>query len=266
MPVKRRDKRRVLHIEQFRRNGFINRINTRFLIHRDFSRFVLINNCTPARQPCCSDLIIHGDGRLGQIIKQGFKTVVKKRQPMFHTLMFAPRADRFVKGIIRARRTKFDPVILTKPTNGRIIQNHLGHRGEFNQLKLFRRALCGNIKAPRPIQNIAKQIQAHRRCVTRWEYVNDPAANGVIARLHHGWCLRKTHPHKEITQCSLIHTPPDLGAKRGLFQNVTRRNALRGGIQSGQQNKVFGHVMDQCGQCCHTRRRDIRIRRQAIIG
>ena len=57
---------------------------------------------------------------------------------------------------------KFDPVILTKPKNGRIIQNHLGHRGEFNQLKLLCRALCRHVKAPRTIQNIAKQIQAHR--------------------------------------------------------------------------------------------------------
>jgi len=185
---------------------------------------------------------------------------------MFHTLMFAPRADRFIEGIVGARCAKFDPVILTKPTNGRIIQNHLGHRGEFDQLKLFCRALCGHVKAPRPIQNIAKQIQAHRRCVTRWENVNDPAANGIIARFHHCWRLRKPHPHKEITQRSLIHTPPDFGAKRGLFQNVTRRNALRGGIHRCQQNKAFGHVMDQCGQCCHPRRRDIRIGGHAIIG
>ena len=125
MPVKRRGKRRVLHIEQFRRNGFINRINTRFLIHRNFSRFVLINNCIPARKARGSDLIINGDGRLGQIIKQGFKSVVKKRQPMFYTLMFAPRANGFIEGIISARSAKFDPVILTKSTNGRIIQNHL---------------------------------------------------------------------------------------------------------------------------------------------
>ena len=37
------------------------------------------------------------------------------------------------------------------------------------------------------------------------------------------------------------------------------QDALRGGIHRCQQNKAFGHVMDQCGQCCHPRRRDIRI-------
>ena len=162
MPPKRRTKRRIIHIQQLRRNRFINRINARFLIHRDFACFILINDRIPARQTRSRNLIINGDRCLWQIIKQGFKAIVKKRQPMFNALMFASRTDGFIERIIRTRRAKFDPIILPKPTNGRIIQNHFGHRGQFNHSQLFCGALCCNIKTPRPIQYIAKQIQPHR--------------------------------------------------------------------------------------------------------
>ena len=102
--------------------------------------------------------------------------------------------------------------------------------------------------------------------MTWWKNINDSTANGIITRLHNRWRLREPHPHKEIAQSGLVNAPPDLCAKGRLFQYAACRNTLCGGIHGRQQNKPRWHVMHQCGQCCHTRCRNISIGGHAIIG
>ena len=77
-----------------------------------------------------------------QIVEQRLQPLMEERQPMLHPLMLAARADRLVQGVIRPCRAKLDPVVLAKPGDRCLVEQHFGHRCKINGLQLFRGALC----------------------------------------------------------------------------------------------------------------------------
>ncbi len=191
---------------------------------------------------------------------------MKERQPMFHPLMFAPRAHRFVERIIRACRTKFQPIVLAKPGDRGVIQNDLGHRGKFDNIQLGRRQLRDRIKPAGPIQNITEHVQTHRPTFARRENVDDTAPQGIVARFGHRMGLNKAHAHQKVAQALFVNPVTHARAERRLLQDGPRRDPLGRRAKRRQQNKLIGHPVGQPGQSGHARRRNIGIGRHPVIG
>lgn len=124
----------------------------------------------------------------------------------------------------------------------------------------------GGIKAARPVQHIAEEIEPDRPAITRRIDVDDTAPDGIIAGFHHGGGLRKPHADKKAAQCLFVDALADACGEGGLSQHVPRGDILRRGVQRGQQDEAIRHCVNQRGQCRHTRCRDVGIGRDPIIG
>ena len=123
----------------------------------------------------------------------------------------------------------------------------------------------GGVKASRAVQHIAKEVQPHRPALARRKNVNDTAPYGVIARLRHRIALRKPHADEEVAQRSLVDPLAHPCAERRFAQHLTRRNSLRDRIDGGEQDEPLGAAMHQPGERRHSRRRNVSVRRDAII-
>ncbi len=173
----------VIKVQQLWRRRFVNRIHPVAAAHRLASCVVLIGDPRPTRGPLRLALIVQHHRGGGQIIEQRFQPVMKKAQPMFHPGMFAPGRNRLIEWVIGAARTKFDAVILPEPGNRGRIQHHLADRSKIDLAQLFGGALADRVESPCALQHIAEQIQPHRPSLAGGEDIDDPAANGIIARL-----------------------------------------------------------------------------------
>ena len=180
--------------------------------------------------------------------------------------MLAPRTDRLVQRIVGAGCAKFQTVALAKTGDRRLVQNHLGHRRQFDQIQFLSGALGCRIKAARAVQRIAEQIEPHRPQIARRIDVDDAAAHRVIAGFHHRRALHKPHAHQKMAQRFFVDPVAHTGRKRRLAQNVARRHPLGRGIQRGEQHKPLGHAVHQRGQRRHALRANVSVRRHAIIG
>ena len=84
------------------------------------ARAKLVLDLLPARLKGRVTLVIKDHTGRRHIVEQAGQSVMEKRQPMLHALMFATRGDRLIKWIILARAAKFNAVILPKPRDRRL--------------------------------------------------------------------------------------------------------------------------------------------------
>ena len=190
---------------------------------------------------------------------------MKERHPMFDALMFAAGRDGLIQWIICPCRTKFNAIVLTKARDRGFVQDDLGHRGEFDNIKRLGCPLADRIETARAVQNVAEQIKPHRTTLARRINVDDAAPDRIIARLHNGWRLRESHANKKISQLFFVDPKIDLRPERRVFQHLTRRHALGCCVQSGQQNELLGHSMHQPRQGRHPCGCNVCIWRHTVI-
>mmetsp|Transcript_23829 Transcript_23829/g.43063 ORF Transcript_23829/g.43063 Transcript_23829/m.43063 type:complete len:481 (-) Transcript_23829:1871-3313(-) len=258
--------RGIIQIKPTGRGRFVNTVHLRPVRHRQTARLVLVLDAVPPGQTAGGHMFIQCHGRIWQIIKQRLKMVVEKRHPMLGTLMLAPGTDRLIERIIGASGAELQPVGLAEPCHSRIVQDNLGHRGQFDHIQFFGCALGRRIKAARAVQHIAKQIKPHGPQITGRVDINDAAANGIVARLHHRRALNKAHTDQKGPQRALIHTGPDGGRKRSLAQKRPGRHPLGRCVQRRQQHILAWHFMYQRRQGRHPLRGNVRIGRDPVIG
>jgi len=84
---------------------------------------------------------VENQGGAGAIIEQRVELLVKKRQPMFETLMTAAFADRFVEGVAASLRAKMRHIGLAEVADRPGVKLHLAHRHEIERAELAGRAL-----------------------------------------------------------------------------------------------------------------------------
>ncbi len=256
----------IVKVEQPRRHGLVDAIKPPFLAERGLPRVVLIGDRLPPRQALRRGLVIQRDPRIGQVVEERLQPLVEKGQPMLDALVLAAGADGLVKRIVGAGRAELDAVILPEPRDRGLVEDHFGHRCQLHPFQLFSGALCRRIEAPRAIEHVTEKVKPHRRPLARRPDVDDAAAHGVIAGLRHRGGLGKAHPHQEILECALVDAPADRRHERGRAQQITRRHVLRGRVQRRQQDEGPRQPARQRGKRRHSRRRDLRVGRDAVIG
>ena len=124
---------------------------------------------------------------------------------MFHASMFAARADSLVQRIIGAGGPEFDAIALAEPRDRGFVQNDFTDRSQLNLGQFLGRALGGRVEPAGTVERVAKQIKADRPPLPRWKDIDNPAAHGVVARLHHVGGLGKTHACQKVAQRSFIN-------------------------------------------------------------
>ncbi len=184
--------RGVVQIEQPRRGWLVDRVHPPLGRHRLAPRVILVGDAFPPRQAGGRHLIVQHHRGVGQIVEQRLQPLVEERQPMLHPLMLAPGADRLVQRIVRPGGAELDPVVLPEPGDRRLVEDHLGHRRKFDRLQLFDGPLRLGVEPARAVQHVAEEIQPHRPPRPRRIDVDDPAAQGIVARLGHGGDAAKT--------------------------------------------------------------------------
>ena len=161
-------------------------------MRRIFTRAKIILDLRETRSlaSCFGERIEH-QGSAGAIIKQCVKLFVKKRQPMFQTLMAASFADGFVKSIAaRCRSAEMCDIGLAEIFAWiSLVSLHFAHWHEIERAELAGRVQLrlrdrrhGSIPAHRPKKS---------RSATGWcgipggKKIEDAAAHGIFTRVAH---------------------------------------------------------------------------------
>ena len=79
--------------------------------------------------------------RIAAMVEQGFKPVIKKRQPMFHAGIARAAANRLVKRVSIHHRAKGGDIAAPKTLHRIAVQQNLSGAGQGQRLQLSGRAL-----------------------------------------------------------------------------------------------------------------------------
>src|SRR6202035_3107772 len=119
---------------------------------------------------------IKHQGGAGAIMEQCIKLFVKKRQPMFQTLMAASFADGFVKSIAARLRAEMRDIALPEPSHRFAGEPHFAHRHEIERAELTGRALRFRIEGADRFERIAEKIEPQRSRHSGRKKIEDAAA------------------------------------------------------------------------------------------
>ena len=213
-------------------------------------------------------LMVEGDHRVGQIVEQGLEPVVEQRQPVLHADLPSPRGDRHIERVVADRAERL-AVPGAEAGDGIRIQEHLADRIEGHPFQLRLAQLCRRVEAPDALDDIAEQIEAHRRRRARREDVDDAAAERVLARLAHRAGAHVAVAGEEPGQRVEVERPTALHRERGILEGGARRHPLEGGIHRGQHDAAVARRRPAPGEACQragTLARHLAIGRDPVIG
>ena len=256
----------IVEVEQVRLGRLIDAVEARARLHRLQPVLVGVLDQLRSREADGRRMVVEADRRLGQVVEERLEPLVEKRQPVFHALMLAACADRLVERIVGAGRAEGGPVVLPEPGDRRLVEDDFRDGRELHDAQRLRRPLRGGVEPLCGLQSIAEEIEAHRPPLARQPDVDDASADRVVARLGDRRRLRKAHPGEERSQRRLVDPVPDPGGEGCLAQHLAGRNPLGDGVQRGQEHKGTRHSLCEPRQRRHPVRRDIVVRRDAVVG
>ena len=134
----------LIEIERVRRHGLVGRcLNALPLGLRQLlvAGLVIIDDLLAAFARGFDCHMVGDDAKTVEIVEDGFKPLVEKRQPMFHAGKAAPLGDRCIERVVTGRRAELAQIIGTKAADGFGIERNLAHGVEPELLHLAGRAL-----------------------------------------------------------------------------------------------------------------------------
>ncbi len=211
--------------------------------------------------------MIETDGRLGHIVEQGLEALVEQRQPMFHARVALPGADRLIQRVGARRRTELFDVAAAEHLLAGLAQGHLGDRHQGEALHELAGTLRFRVEGLHLLQRVAEKVEADRRRAARRVEVENAAAHGVFAGLHHRAAAREARQIETPDQ--LAHVEP-LARRHGLQRaadELARRRALQDGVDGGEDDGgVFAAGGRQTRQGRNAPAHDLAVGPDAVIG
>ena len=168
--------------------------------------------------------------------------------------------------VVGAARAERGAVALPEAGHGRLVQDHLGDRGELDAGQRLGGPLGRRVEPLGRVQRVPEQVEPHRAALARRPHVDDAAADRVIARLGDGGRLGEPHAREEAPQRRLVDPVADAGAEHRLAQHRARRHPLGGGVERGQQDEALWQFLRKRRQRSHPVGGDVRVGRDPVVG
>ncbi len=235
--------------------------------HHGFAGVVIIRDQGDTRFLGFFGLMGEEDQRARHIIEQRVEMIVEQRQPMFHALMLAARAHRFIKRIV-IRGPERRHIAAAEAADGFGIERGFAGGQQFDFGNGARRQLGFGIEATDGIEVFAEKIQPQRLFRAGWPEIDDAAAQREIARFAHGAGARITILRQKRDELVAIHAFAGLREEAGGCNRIFRRHALKGCVHRGHHDGGFALLgaAGECGQSCQPPAFDIRLGGNAVIG
>ena len=171
------------------------------------------------------DLVVGRDHSLRAVVEQRLQVLVEQRQPVLHADMALAFRDRLVEPVVAGVAEQL-AVAAAESCDAVLGQQHLAHRQQHDFLARAGRALAHRIERADLLQHVAEQVDAQRLCGARREEIYQTAADGELARLHHGLGAAIAVLRQERRQPGGIDRLAFLQDDRGLGVKAARRNLL----------------------------------------
>ena len=133
------------------------------------------------------DLVIGRHDRLGAIVEQRLEVVVKERQPVLHADMALTGRHGLVKNIVARDIAEQLAIAAAEARDAVLGQQHLADRQYDDLVARAGRALAHGIEGADRLQRVAEQVEPERLGRAGWKKIDQTAAHGELARLHHGF-------------------------------------------------------------------------------
>ena len=173
---------------------------------------------------------------------------MEQRRPMLHAGVAAAFADRLVNRVARGGLAEqLAPGGAEARYAGRV-QRRFADRAQREARHILDRALAGGIEAADALHRVAEEIQAQRLGLAAREHVENAAAHGEFAGLHHRVGAVVAVGGQELGQAFGAQRAAGGHAQRMAGKRVARRHALQHGVHRGKDNARAGGRLQQAGQ------------------
>ena len=183
-------------------------------------------------------LQIECDGRRIQIVGEQLHALMEQRHPVFH----AGIAPAFRNGLVdrigcRALAVQIAPVgAETRDAVG--IECDFAHRPQRESGGFLGAALGRRIETADALDCVAEQVEADRVALAARKDVDDAAAHGEFAGLHHRVCTAVTVLFEVGSELFRFDHAAGLERQRGSLEHGARRHALYCGIHRGEHDAL----------------------------
>ena len=144
----------------------------------------MISSC--ARLEGLGDLVIGRDDRFGAIVEQRFQALVEQRQPVLHADMALTGRHRLVEHVVARDIAEQLAIAAAEARDAVLGQQHLADRQQHDLVARAGRALAHGIERADRLQRVAEQVEPQRLVRAGRKEIDQAAAHGELARLHHG--------------------------------------------------------------------------------
>ena len=211
--------------------------------------------------------MIEHHGGAGEIVEQRLQAVVEERQPVFEAGMAAAGGDRLVERIAVARAPEPFAIGGAKARDRGRVEQYFADRHQLDRLHLRAAALRHRIEGADGLDRVAGQIEAHRMVFVGREEIDDAAAHGVIARLHHRAGAREAVAFQVIEQGPQVERGAGREGKGRVRQHRARRHPLQRSVDGGEDDArppvARPQQPDEPGE---PPARDVGARRNPVVG
>ena len=232
-------------------------------------RIVVVDDQLVARLECFHDLVVGRDHRFRAIVEQRLEMVVEQRQPVLHADMALPRRHRLVENVLAGHAAEQFAVSTAEAFDALGRQQHLADRKQHDLVAVSGRALAHRIERTDRLQRVAEQVEPQRLGGSGREQIDQAAAHGELARLHHGVGAAETVLAEEFRQPRHIDRLALAQRCGGLGIERPRRHLLQHRPRRSQDHARRHAGFPRCGQareCLQPLGDDVGMRRQPVVG
>ena len=261
---------RRLQIEPFRRDGLVvctpghAPLGTGLL-----AGIVIVGNQLVSRVEGFSGLMVGRDDRTGTIVEERFHVIVEQRQPVLDTDETLAGRDRFVEQILARDVAEQLAIAAAETLDALRGQQYFADRQQHDLVARAGRTLAHRIERSDRLERVAKQVEAQRLLGARRKEIEQAAAHGELARLHHRLGPAVAVLAQEFGQPVDIDRLAFAQDRRRLGVKAFGRHALQGGAHRGEDDprRRTGRLgRRQPAQRLQSLGHDVGMGRHAVVG
>ena len=216
-----------------------------------------------------SDLMIGRHDCLGAIVEQRLEVIVKQRQPMLHADMALTGRHGLVEDVVAGDVAEQLTIAAAEARDAVLGEQHLAHGQHDDLVARAGRALAHGIERADRLQRVAEQVEAQRLGRAGRKEIDQAAADGELAWLHHGFraavsvLAQKFGQPGDVERLALAQHDRRLGIEAAR-RHPLQRSAGRCQHDARRRARLLGR--GEPGEGLEPLRHDIGMRRQAVVG
>ena len=230
---------------------------------------VIVGDQLVARREGLGRLVVRRHQGAGTVVEQRLHVIVEQRQPVLDADMALAGRDRLVEQVLARDVAEQLAIAAAETLDALRRQQHFADRQQYDLVAVAGRTLAHRIEGADGLQRVAEQVEAQRLGRARREEIEQAAADGELARLHHRFGAAIAVLGQELGEPGHVDRLALAQDGRSLGIEAARRHALQGRAHRRQDDPRRGTGRlgrRQPAQRLETLGHDVGMGRQPVIG